>query len=247
MDRFNDGGLMALVCRHDILIFLANIDTPGEQQKYAVAMLEHLFSLLPPSATLAVLYDVGCVLDRSLQTYNFLSPEITKRLLLATSVMHAFVHQWACQIVNNPRIRSGLGLTDGKGVEHLWSQMRKLIAVMRGCGHSRCLYIVDWQVSSIGIELCDDLGAWIQCQFIKGVQGQGAKAQQALISCGVNVAVLWSEWELQRASELSIRAQAPVRLKKELDTVLALQGDLETCEKTLQTTHVTLSKAVPSP
>lgn len=57
---------MALVCRHDNPLFLANIDTPGEQQKYAVALIEHLVSLLPPEATVAVLYDVGCVLDRSL-------------------------------------------------------------------------------------------------------------------------------------------------------------------------------------
>ena len=67
MEKFDDGGQMALVCRHDIPLFLANIDTPGEQQKYAVALIEHLFSLLPPEASAQVLYDVGCVLDRTLQ------------------------------------------------------------------------------------------------------------------------------------------------------------------------------------
>ncbi|TFK58213.1 hypothetical protein BDN72DRAFT_739900, partial [Pluteus cervinus] len=29
-ERYDDTGLMCLVCRHDIPIFLANIDTPGE-------------------------------------------------------------------------------------------------------------------------------------------------------------------------------------------------------------------------
>lgn len=67
MDRFDDGGVMALVCRHDIPLFLANIDTPGEQQKYSIALIEHLYHLLPPEATVIVLYDVGCVLERSLQ------------------------------------------------------------------------------------------------------------------------------------------------------------------------------------
>jgi hypothetical protein len=65
-DVFDDTGLMALVCRHDIPLFFANIDTPGEQQKYAVALIEYLFSLLPPQGTAVGLYDVGCVLDRSL-------------------------------------------------------------------------------------------------------------------------------------------------------------------------------------
>jgi hypothetical protein len=65
LEHFDDGGVMALVCRHDIPLFLANIDTPGEQQKYAFALIKHLFSLIPPSATVKVLYDVGCVVDRS--------------------------------------------------------------------------------------------------------------------------------------------------------------------------------------
>ena len=64
--KFDDTGLMALVCRHDIVLFLANVDTPGEQQKYGIALLEHLVSLLPAAATVAVFYDIGCVLDRSL-------------------------------------------------------------------------------------------------------------------------------------------------------------------------------------
>ena len=67
MDKFDDAGIMLLGCRHDTPLFFANIDSPGEQQKYAIALLEHLFSLLPITACVIVLYDVGCVLDRSLQ------------------------------------------------------------------------------------------------------------------------------------------------------------------------------------
>ena len=64
--EFDDNGLMSIVCRHDIPLFFANIDTPGEQQKYAVALLKKVLSLLPPQATVTLLYDLGCVLDRSL-------------------------------------------------------------------------------------------------------------------------------------------------------------------------------------
>lgn len=63
---FDDTGLMALVCRHDIPLFFANIDTPGEQQKYSLALVEYLFNLLPLSATVVVCYDIACVLDRSI-------------------------------------------------------------------------------------------------------------------------------------------------------------------------------------
>jgi len=71
MENFDDTGLMALICRHDIPLFFANIDTPGEQQKYSVALIRHLFTLLPFQATVVVLYDVGCVLARSLSRVSF--------------------------------------------------------------------------------------------------------------------------------------------------------------------------------
>ena len=66
-EQFNDRGLMSIVCRHDILLFFVNIDSPGEQQKYAVVLVEHLYNFLPDIATIVVLYDVGCVLHRSVE------------------------------------------------------------------------------------------------------------------------------------------------------------------------------------
>jgi hypothetical protein len=48
--------------------------------------------------------------------------------------MHAYGHQWSCQLVYNPRLRKGLGLTDGEGVERLWSRLRKLIGITRSSG-----------------------------------------------------------------------------------------------------------------
>ena len=64
--KFDDMGLMALVCPHDVVLFLANVDTPGEQQKFSIALIEHLYSHLSGNATVVVYYDIGCVLDRSL-------------------------------------------------------------------------------------------------------------------------------------------------------------------------------------
>lgn len=65
--RYDDMGWMSLVCRHDIPLFFANIDTPGEQQKYSVALILWFFELIPSHATTTVLYDIGCVLDRSIE------------------------------------------------------------------------------------------------------------------------------------------------------------------------------------
>jgi len=46
MDSFDDTSIMALICCHDIPIFFANIDTPGKQQKYSMALIEHFISFV---------------------------------------------------------------------------------------------------------------------------------------------------------------------------------------------------------
>ncbi len=57
---------MATVCHHDIPLFMCDIQTPGKQQHFSIAMLNALNRQLPPSATIGLLYNVGCVLDRSI-------------------------------------------------------------------------------------------------------------------------------------------------------------------------------------
>lgn len=59
--RWKVTGIMALICRHDIPLFFANIDPPGEQQKFALALVRHLFMLLPSNATVVGFYDIGTV------------------------------------------------------------------------------------------------------------------------------------------------------------------------------------------
>ena len=142
---------MSIICRHDIPLFFANIDTPGEQQKYAVTLLKRVLSLLPPHATVTLLYDLGCVLDCSLHLvsliyntgyfmlnylqYHILDDDILSCVQFATTAMHAWAHQWACQLVYNPCLREALGLTDGEGVERVWAAPIALIGMERHSGY----------------------------------------------------------------------------------------------------------------
>ncbi|KIM55137.1 hypothetical protein SCLCIDRAFT_135230 [Scleroderma citrinum Foug A] len=153
MDNFDDTGLMALICHHDIPLFFANIDSPGEQQKYALALLAHLFMLLPVQATVVSLYDVGCVLDRSISLYNILPEQVVAQLRFATTVMHAYGHEWACQLIYNPHLASGLGLSDGEGTERLWSRLIKLIGIKRS---SLVMQIILCEPSLDPFSLCSD-------------------------------------------------------------------------------------------
>ncbi|KAJ7684056.1 hypothetical protein B0H17DRAFT_1160813 [Mycena rosella] len=180
------------------VIFLCNIDTPGEQQKYIVTSLEELSFYLPPQATIAQVYDVGCVTDHSLR----------ERVCFVINAMHAFGHQWVCQMVYNPCLRRGLCLTDAEGIEHFWSQIRKLI------GH-------------------DQLGTWISRQQDKNLTRKLAAARKVLQDCGVPRAELRLNWEEQKAAQTSVQSHAPVRLRHELDKVLALQTQIDSIEKSI--------------
>ncbi|KAG2113977.1 hypothetical protein DEU56DRAFT_874329 [Suillus clintonianus] len=245
MESFDDTGLMALICRHDIPLFFTNIDTPGEQQKYSVALLEHLFSLLPTQATVIALYDVGCVLARSLSQYHILDVSITSRLRFATTAMHVYGHEWGCQLVYNPRMCVGMGLSDGEGTERLWSRLIRLIGIERSSSRQRRLWLIDRQAASIGAEMCTDLGDWIKRRF-RGIKTQVNTTEDILNHCGVSIEDLRSLWADQRRAQLSVRAHAPARLKKELDTVLALQSDMDTSDRALQATRTMLEKEAPS-
>lgn len=164
-DAFDDRGLMVLVCRHDIPLYVCNIDTPGEQQMYFIALLIWLLLHLPDTTTVGTWYDINCVTWRMLMAvrptiavadvaatfngvvdgaavgatvaiadavqYNVLLPGMMERLLHATSIMHAYAHQWECQLVFNPRMLLGVGLTDGEGSERLWSRICTLIGILR--------------------------------------------------------------------------------------------------------------------
>lgn len=135
---FSDTGLMALLCRHDQVIFLANMKSAGEKQYYMLALLEEVFKLLPDDWWVGVLYDIGCQTHRSLEKWGLL-PKYSERIMWAISVFHAYGHQWACQLVYHPRKCKGFGLTDGEGCERFWSSIRHLISGLRVSGVSGSL------------------------------------------------------------------------------------------------------------
>ncbi|KAF8590576.1 hypothetical protein K439DRAFT_1329544 [Ramaria rubella] len=98
---FASKGQMAMVCCHDIPLFFCDIMTLGEQQFYAIVLIEQLVLLLPPIATIGILYDITCTLDRAIAKHNLI-PDIASRLLCGTAVFHVYAHQFCCQIVYHP-------------------------------------------------------------------------------------------------------------------------------------------------
>ncbi|KAG1760797.1 hypothetical protein EDD22DRAFT_980455 [Suillus occidentalis] len=106
---FTNTGLMALVCRHDHVLWIANLTSAGEKQHYALALLDQLFKHIPTQMTIGLLYDIGCQLKWSCCKWNFLDDSTLSRIAFAVAVFHVYGHQWACQIVYHPRKQEGFG------------------------------------------------------------------------------------------------------------------------------------------
>lgn len=63
---YSDTGLMALLCRHDRVLYLVNVTTPGERQYYVLTLLRKVMQELPDDWTVGLLYDIACQLSRSI-------------------------------------------------------------------------------------------------------------------------------------------------------------------------------------
>ncbi|KAG6904616.1 hypothetical protein DXG01_008617, partial [Tephrocybe rancida] len=154
---FDDTALMALLCRHDVVLFIANMRSAGKKQHYVLVLMETLFQHLPLPYRVGLLYDIGCQTERSCVKWGFLDRYI-ERLTFGISVFHAFGHQWVCQIIYHPRKRMGFGLSDGEGCERFWHSISRLIAYLRVCGYHQRLYTLDRQVDHAQSEILENLG-----------------------------------------------------------------------------------------
>ncbi|KAJ7078554.1 hypothetical protein B0H15DRAFT_1000961 [Mycena belliarum] len=213
--RYDASGIFVMTCRHGQVLFLCNVDTPGEQQRYIIAMVEEVASLLPPSATVVQAYDVGCVTDHSLNLADIVCNKC-------------------------PRFREGMGLADHEGVERFWSRIRKLIPLTRGQWNSRRIWMIDQYAAFVSAEGREGLGNWIHRQQRKNVTPRHRAATATLLECRVPVQELRVQWEAQKLAQTSIRAHAPARLRRELDKVLLLQNQIDAVEKAIDDTKKTL-------
>ncbi|KAJ3513219.1 hypothetical protein NMY22_g15109 [Coprinellus aureogranulatus] len=218
---FIDTGLMAILCRHDQVLWLVNMTTPGERQFYAIALITKLFESIPDEVNVGILYDIGCQLDRSCRKWDFLSP-YSDRILWGISIFHAYGHQWPCQLVYHPRKTSGFGLSDGEGCERFWSAIQHLIPSLRVSGYHTRILKLDLQAAWLQQQNLQHFGQWVTRKSI-ACQEKLAGAKSTLQSIKIREAVLRSQWELQLQEQTKPLVAATAGLsKKSIKAILGL-------------------------
>ncbi|XP_071815309.1 uncharacterized protein [Apostichopus japonicus] len=117
-------GVFGSACRHGVpRLFLSM--RHGERYAYPALLLKKLLT----RSTLHhhVIYDIACKFDTHIKK-NL--PQLTG-YDLALPVFHAYGHKVQCQVAYSTRWRKDYGLTDGEGMEKLWSYLRKFAHITK--------------------------------------------------------------------------------------------------------------------
>ncbi|KAI6156644.1 hypothetical protein BKA82DRAFT_4325514 [Pisolithus tinctorius] len=229
---FSDTGVMALLCRHDRVIHLANMTSAGEKQHYALALIKSLFSHLPDDFHIGLLYDIGCQLEQSCRKWGYLGPFLP-RISFAISVFHAFGHQWACQLIYHPRKREGFGLSDGEGCERFWSSIKPLIPSLRVSGYHQRLFVIDSQVRYLDMKSLTGVGQWLLRRW-NHCQEKKTSAKKGLRKSGINIQTLQAEWEAQVSVQTKPASRHSAKATENfIMQMMATQKSLETYEARL--------------
>jgi len=241
---FDDTGVMACLCRHDVPLYLANMRTAGEKQFYAFALLVALLRELPSHWHVGLLYDIACQIHRSLLKWDFI-PEWEGRIEFGVSVFHAYGHQWTCQLWYHPRKSEKWGLSDGEGCERFWSQLKRLISGLRVTGYHRRLFILDIQAEYITKSRLVTAGRWLKDR-VNAARKRIAEGEDVL--SGRSVRSLLDQFKDQKV----FQSKPVVRQSKNsgaalIDRILSLRNTEASLRERLKELSIELENLVQNP
>ncbi|POV98420.1 hypothetical protein PSTT_14428 [Puccinia striiformis] len=165
----DDTGLMGCCCRHDAAIHFANIYKSGEQRHFPMALIQTLLSEIEPNRKVAILYDIGCTMDKYIDRRHLI-PEYRAQLKFGTSVFHAYAHNWQCQLDFHPRFNKGWGLSDGEGLERMWSYLSPLVSPLRYATRNHRLEAISHRLKHHNKKSVAQLSLWLRRKFNQAVK-----------------------------------------------------------------------------
>ncbi|KAG2109831.1 uncharacterized protein F5147DRAFT_745332 [Suillus discolor] len=212
---FTDTGLMALVCRHDRVLWIANMTSAGEKQHYALALLDRLFKHIPTLMTIRLLYDIRCQLEQSCRKWKFMDDSIISRIAFAIAVFHAYGHQWPCQIIYHPR-----------------NFLKPLIPSLCVSGSNQRLFVLNTQIRHLDSKSLQGFGHWLHRHWIH-CQTKKNDALDRLHDLELDEHMLRAEWKAQ-VDHQTRPAPCIDKAAEVITTILALEKTLEAQEASIQ-------------
>ncbi|OAV86997.1 hypothetical protein PTTG_02018 [Puccinia triticina 1-1 BBBD Race 1] len=223
----DETGLFGMACRHDQMLRMINIVQSGEKAYYPMTMINNLITKTkqcPERQKLGILYDIGCNIEKGIiRRHQFLEEQELNLLKFGTSVFHAYVHEWSCQLQYNPRLNDGWEMSDGEGMERNWDFLSPLISQLRYSSANH-------RLGGLNIRLVhhNEMGK-INSERGKSIEQVMRDAQDVLRDLGATTGHQFGyfklQWERQREMQLSAMETPTKRETRELVEELVVLED----------------------
>ncbi|XP_052086482.1 uncharacterized protein LOC127723773 [Mytilus californianus] len=125
--KLSETAVFGATCRHDYPQKFFSLKH-GERLGYAVYLIKLLLNE-NNEQKMHVSYDIACLLKKHLQKNGH--EDILKKVSFSIPIFHCYGHGVPCQILYGPRRTKNLGLTDGEGIERLWSYLGKFSSITK--------------------------------------------------------------------------------------------------------------------
>ncbi|RPA82327.1 hypothetical protein BJ508DRAFT_325598 [Ascobolus immersus RN42] len=130
MKRYDETGLLAMVCRHDAPLRLMNLHA-GERLLWVTDFLEKTLRNISNEGIkiekMILMYDIACQLDAFIHNKKHGSPFLVSQLEVVVNKFHGYGHEFRCHERWGAHQKRGVAKSDGEGVERLWAVLRFLV------------------------------------------------------------------------------------------------------------------------
>ncbi|XP_048035513.1 uncharacterized protein LOC125261015 isoform X2 [Megalobrama amblycephala] len=203
-------GVFGASCRHEMPLMFVNM-SQGERLAYPLYVIDELLRRCEDkNIHLRVVYDIACVVASHLHKSG---EGIPHNISLAVPAFHVYGHKLPCQIKYSTRRLDGFGLTDGEGMERLWSFLRRFARVTKEMTPSHRLDLLTDALLHYGRRKSTDLEMQL-LQRLDKAEKISILAQEDISSVIREAPVLVSEEDMEkwkkREMELAQQKQKPI-------------------------------------
>ncbi|KAJ7742756.1 hypothetical protein B0H14DRAFT_2407117 [Mycena olivaceomarginata] len=121
---FDETGIFLVLCRHGLVLVIADMIRSGELAKYPLAVVEELLDTF--GMNLGVGYDVGCHFGATVANSSLGDEAREKNLKCLVGSFHGHAHNRLCQLRFLATYVEGMGLKDLEGCERFFSRSNGL-------------------------------------------------------------------------------------------------------------------------
>ncbi|XP_050405669.2 uncharacterized protein LOC126821311 [Patella vulgata] len=175
-------GLFGSICKHDIPYLFIDMEY-GERLGYAVFIMDKL--LEENESKTVLMYDIACMLHKHLMKNK--RNDLLDKFSFAVPVFHSFAHNMQCQLKYGQKFMDDCGLTDGEGIERLWSYLRRFKSITKEMSYDNRVDLLTEALIHNSEKIISNMGPRLHsklCKAEKIIKDSPFKNQEELSQAG---------------------------------------------------------------